>query len=284
MACSLFSFVGVTALALFLLLAAPTRADSITVNAATRTWLNKWIKAIPNLQIIWINPNICSRSGIECVSATNSINIRLDGVTSSGFNFIGTLPEVDSSINGDQLQITSISVRGKTRFTGTIPASWSRITRLTSLDFSRTRLSGQIPDELGSLTNLVSVDFSNSYFCSGLPSWTASKMPMLMRAKFAHNNMRGPFASSWSTFPASLSLDITGNKLCGCMPISWESKPGLVGAAKAMDAGTVTNCFRSCDSASSSYCPAPPTGNGAQMIIMSTAVIPLIVLLSCLLF
>ncbi|KAG5507819.1 hypothetical protein JIQ42_08111 [Leishmania sp. Namibia] len=283
MACSLFSVVA-TVLGLILFLAAPTRADSINVNAATQAWLNKWIEAIPNLQIIWMNPNICSRSGIECVSATNSLNIRLDGVTSSGFNFIGTLPEVDSSIDGSKLQITSISVRGKTRFTGTVPASWSRITRLTSLDFSRTRLSGQIPDELGSLANLVSVDFSNAYFCYGLPNWSASAMPMLMRATFARNNMRGPFATSWSTFSASLSLDITGNKLCGCMPLSWESKPALVAAAKAMDVGTVTNCFRSCDSASLSYCPAPPTGNGAQIITISTAVVALVATLFSLIF
>ncbi|CAG9568302.1 surface antigen-like protein [Leishmania major strain Friedlin] len=284
MALSLFSLIGAAAVTLLLLVAAPSSADTITVNAATQAWLKMWIESIPNLGIIWLNPNICSRAGIECVSATNSINIRLDGVTSAGFNFIGTLPEVDSSIDGDELQITSVSVRGKTRFTGTIPASWSRITRLTHLDFSRTRISGRIPDELGSLAALMSVDFSNSYFCYGLPNWNASSMPMLSQAIFTNNNMRGPFASSWSTFPASLKLDITGNKLCGCMPSSWDSKPNLVAAAKAMDAGTVSNCFRSCNSASLSYCPASPVGNGAQMITMTTAVVGLVVAVASLVF
>ncbi|CAJ1016733.1 hypothetical protein, conserved [Leishmania lindenbergi] len=281
---SLLSIIGVAVVTLLLVVAAPSCADSIIVNEATRAWLNMWVDAIPNLQIIWMNPNICSRSGIECVSATNSINIRLDAVTSAGFNFIGTLPEVSHSIDGSQLQITSVSVSGKTRFTGTIPASWARITRLTSLDFSRTRMSGRIPDSLGNLPNLVSINFANAYFCYGLPNWNASGLPMLTQATFANNNMRGPFASSWSTFPASMSLDITGNKLCGCMPKSWESKPNLVAAAKAMDPGTASGCFRSCNTASLSYCPAPPTANGAQMITMSMTMIIMVVAVISLVF
>ncbi|KAK7197870.1 surface antigen-like protein [Novymonas esmeraldas] len=284
MARSLISLIGVALLALVLATALPGRADTITVNSATKAWLQKWIDAIPNLQIIWLNPNICSRSGIVCNAATNSISIRLDGVTSSGFNFIGNLPEVDSSIDGSQLQITAISVKGRTRFTGTVPASWSRISRLTSLDFGKTRLSGKIPDEIGSLSNLVSIDFSEAYFCYGMPNWNASGMPMLSQATFTKNNMRGPFSATWSTFPASISLGLTGNKLCGCMPDSWNSNPSLVAAAKAMDSGVVSGCSRTCSSASLSYCPAPPTGNGARMITVSTAVVAVLVAIASLTF
>ncbi|GET85859.1 surface antigen like protein [Leishmania tarentolae] len=280
---SLFSLIGVVAV-FVLMVAAPTSADTIKVNAATQKWLRMWIDSIPNLQIIWMNLNICERPGIECVAATNSMNIRLDAVTSSGFNFIGTLPEVDSSIDGSQLQITGISVRGKTHFTGTLPASWSRITRLAYLDVSKTHIGGRIPDELGSLPNLASADFSNSYFCYGLPNWRASSMPMLSQATFANNNMRGAFASSWSTFSASLKLDIRGNKLCGCMPSSWESKTNLVAAAKAMDSRTVTDCSRSCDSASLNFCPAPPSINGAQMITMTASVIGLMIAVAAVVF
>ncbi|KAG5511483.1 hypothetical protein JKF63_07447 [Porcisia hertigi] len=267
-----------------LIVAAPGHGQSFTLNAATQAWLGMWIEAIPNLQIIWMNPNFCARSGILCDSKTSTISIRLDGVQSAGFNFIGTLPEVGSTINGADLQITSISVRGKTRFTGTIPASWSTITTLRFLDFSRTGLSGQVPSELGRLTNLVSADFSNAYFCGDLPSWDVTGMLNLVQARFAKNNLRGSFASSWSTFPDTLSLDITENRLCGCMPNSWSDKPNLVAAANAMDRGTVVGCTRSCDLVSMLYCPTARVASSAQTVTIGIAHVVFFFVASSLIF
>ncbi|KPA73366.1 surface antigen-like protein [Leptomonas pyrrhocoris] len=277
MARSAVALVGLVAFFALLLAAVPGRADSIMVNVHTANWLNAWIAAIPNLKIIWLNPNICARSGIECNAETNTLSIHLDSVTSAGFNFIGTLPEVADAINGNLVQVTSVSVKGKPRITGTIPASWSRLSKLTLLDLSQTKLSGQIPDALGSLANLVTADFSNSYFCYGMPNWNATGMPSLTSALFKNNNMRGTFASSWSTFSSSLSLDISGNKLCGCMPPSWTSS-NLVSAAKAMNPASVSGCTQVCTADSLNYCPLPnikPSAAAAQAATLSAVFVAL---------
>lgn len=250
---SAFALLGVVACLAVLLATVPGRA-AYTPNGATSEWLEDWVKAIPNLRTIWLNPVICSRAGIQCSEATQTISIRLDGVTSSGFNFIGSLPEAPS--RASELQVTSISVRGKTRISGTVPASWSTIKSLTGLDFSQTKLSGTIPDSLGSLNRLVVADFSNSFFCFGMPNWNRTGMPSLTQVSFKNNNMRGTFASSWSTFSAALSLDLEGNKLCGCMPSSWQT-PNLISAAKAMDSSSVNGCSRVCTEDSLNYCPKP---------------------------
>lgn len=253
MARSAFALLGVVACLAVLLATVPGRA-AYTPNGATSDWLDDWIKAIPNLRTIWLNPVICSRAGIQCNEATQTISIRLDGVTSYGFNFIGSLPEAPS--RASELQVTSISVRGKDRFSGTVPASWSTIKSLTGLDFSQTKLSGSIPDSLGSLNRLVVADFSDSFFCYGMPNWNRTGMPSLTQVSFKNNNMRGTFASSWSTFSAALSLDLKGNKLCGCMPSSWQT-PNLISAANAMDSSSVNGCSRVCTEDSLSYCPKP---------------------------
>lgn len=275
---SIAALIGLAACLAVVLAAVPGSADTISVNSATSSWLNAWIAAIPNLQTIWLNPVICARSGIVCDAASGMLSIRLDGVTSSGFNFIGTLPELSTSINGDLVQVTGVSVKGKTRITGTVPASWSRLSKLTLLDVSQTKLSGLIPDSLNSLSKLTTVDFSNSYFCYGMPNWNSTGMPALAQVAFNNNNMRGTFASSWSTFSSALSLDIKGNKLCGCMPTSWTSS-NLVAAATAMDSATVTGCTRVCTADSLNYCPAPSTTNGAatQVATVSAALVALFV-------
>lgn len=273
MARSSLALVVLVACLTVLFVAVPSRADTITINQATASFLDAWIAAIPNLQIIWLNPVICARSGIVCNAASNTLSIRLDAVTSSGFNFIGSLPELASTINGASVQVDAISVKGKTRISGTIPDSWSRLTKLTTLDFSQTKLGGLIPDSLGSLASLVSVDFSNSYFCYGMPNWNAAGMPNLNQAIFTNNNMRGTFASSWSTFSSSLSINLKGNRLCGCMPSTWTTT-NLVNAASAMDSATVNGCTRVCSADSLSYCPAPdakPSGAATQVASLSAA-------------
>jgi hypothetical protein len=271
---SVVSSVALVACLAVLFVAVPGTADTISINSATANWLNAWIAAIPNLQTVWMNPVVCARSGIECDSASNTLSIRLDAITSSGFNFIGTLPELASNINGDLLQVSEVSVRGKTRITGTVPASWSRISKLKKLDVSQTKLSGSIPDALGTLSKLVTADFSNSYFCYNMPNWNSTGMPRLVQAVFNNNNLRGTFASSWSTFASSLSLNIRGNKLCGCMPQSWTSQ-NLIAAATAMDAATVNGCTRVCTPESLNYCPSPNTVNGAaaQVASLSAALV-----------
>ncbi|KPI83035.1 surface antigen-like protein, partial [Leptomonas seymouri] len=164
MARSVLSLVGLVALLVILHAAVPGRAD-IELNTITSEWLVEWLKAIPNLKIIWMSPEICSRSGIVCSDDQKTLAIRLDSVTTAGFNLIGTLPEVPTVRGNSVLQVTGVSVRGKLRISGTIPESWSKMPLLTTLDLSRTGITGSIPDSLNALNSLVSAYFAGSYFC-----------------------------------------------------------------------------------------------------------------------
>jgi hypothetical protein len=79
-------------------------------------------------------------------------------------------------------RLTSLSL-GKNAFKGTIPASFSLLTGLTYLSFYNNTLSGTLPASLSMLTNLITLYVYNNFLSGSVPP-SLLKLPKLLPSEF----------------------------------------------------------------------------------------------------
>jgi Leucine-rich repeat (LRR) protein len=169
-----------------------TLSSSLDCNAADRRALLNIKSELgdPSELSTWLPAtNCCTWSNVYC----DDDNIgRINTIYLFSLNISAKIPP---SL-GDLTELTSIQVQNIPGLYGTIPSSFSKLTKLELLDLVNTSISGTIPDIL-SRTNLDALDLSNSKFSGPIP---------LFLTKLA--NLR--------------YLDLSGNHFSGTIP------PGLL--------------------------------------------------------
>jgi hypothetical protein len=152
------------------------------------------------------------------------------------------------SIGSLAFKVEATVVAGtRSKLRGTLPASWSRLTRLEELEvdnrdekgrcLSPGGLTGTLPAVWSNLSNLKSMHLHCNKLQGSLPpSWGG-----LTRLKDLHmynNRFSGTVPSSWGGMSSLTTATLWGNPdLGGCIPANWKGRVNAKGE-KTGDGGT----------------------------------------------
>ena len=124
-------------------------------------------------------------------------------------------------------RVVGLALAGN-NLSGTVPASLSTLTKLTSLDLSDNRLSGAIPPELRGLSLLLTLDLSANLFNGQIPPGLGD-LALLTSLDLSANGLSGAIPPRLGGITGLTSLDLSANGLSGAIP------PGL-GGLNSLDA------------------------------------------------
>ncbi|KAJ0025404.1 hypothetical protein Pint_09058 [Pistacia integerrima] len=141
---------------------------------------------------------------------------RVTEITLDPVGYAGSL----TSTNWDLPYVQTFDISDNS-FSGSVPHSLSRLTRLHRLSLSRNSLSGEIPDSLGSLSHLEELYLDNNHFQGLIPS-SFNNLKSLKRLEIQQNNISGefPFLSSLKNL---YFLDASDNNFTGNIPSALPS-------------------------------------------------------------
>ena len=179
------------------LVGARTASDyTAAQQASTLQFLQGFVTANPSLSAVWTGTDFCSWSYVSCSSYSPSLDF---SPYSSPYSGTLVLPELGDDVNGSAVIFTYIQVRSMgVRVTGTLPASWGRLTALKTLYLDGNGLTGTLPSEWSSMRYLRYLDLSA-------------------------NGLTGTIPLSWGqTWTFLFTAALGGNKLCGCLPSQWK--------------------------------------------------------------
>ncbi|KAL7700847.1 Leucine Rich Repeat/Leucine rich repeat [Lotmaria passim] len=239
--------------------------------AHTRNFLLAFTTTIPQLATEWTCPNFCAWKYIACTEGAVEVIMPSDGL-------IGSLPNMPSSVDPAHVAVTTIDISRNWNISGTLPASWGKLTSLKLLSVKYTAISGTLPAAWSGMTSLVDALIEHTKVSGTLPdNWNA--MPALRTLNLNNNNLEGTLPASWGAMAmlAFLRLDsnqLTGsipeewggmaiitqaalgnNDFCGCLPGTWITDSIEVSASAALlgaDCATVNACAFNASSSSSS--------------------------------
>ena len=140
------------------------------------------------------------------VSGTPS---RLTALALPDNNLRGALPASFTDLTA----LTSLDLSGNAGLTGTIPAALGSLVALTSLDLSDGGWSGAIPAELGSLTSLASLDLSGNALTGEAPA--ALGLLTALTSLDLSGNALTDIHDDLSALTALTTLDLSENRLDG---------------------------------------------------------------------
>ncbi|KAJ0086650.1 hypothetical protein Patl1_09241 [Pistacia atlantica] len=141
---------------------------------------------------------------------------RVTEITLDPVGYAGSL----ASTNWDLPYVQTFDISDNS-FSGSVPHSLSRLTRLHRLSLFRNSLSGEIPDSLGSLSHLEELYLDNNHFQGLIPS-SFNNLKSLKRLEIQQNNISGefPFLSSLKNL---YFLDASDNNFTGNIPSALPS-------------------------------------------------------------
>ena len=140
------------------------------------------------------------------VSGTPS---RLTALALPNNNLRGALPASFTDLTA----LTSLDLSGNAGLTGSIPAALGSLVALTSLDLSDGGWSGAIPAELGSLTSLTSLDLSGNALTGEAPA--ALGLLTALTSLDLSGNALTDIHNDLSALTSLTTLDLSGNSLDG---------------------------------------------------------------------
>lgn len=121
----------------------------------------------------------------------------------------GPLPEFSSTY----LSYLTLSSNG---FVGSIPASWSNLSKLRSLRIGSNYISGSFPSSLFGIENLNYLDVSNNSFSGPLPSNpNLVKVLPFVTLNFGTNQFTGGIPVTWGNLTYCTSIALGYNQLSG---------------------------------------------------------------------
>ena len=110
-----------------------------------------------------------------------------------------------------------LSLKGN-RLNGTIPASWSLLPLLQSIDLNENNLSGTIPTPLP--PELATLGLSHSHLTGALPPTLPSHLAII---KLSGNALSQALPPSWSLAENLTILALDNNNFSGGLPASWAT-------------------------------------------------------------
>ncbi|GMY10412.1 probable LRR receptor-like serine/threonine-protein kinase At1g06840 isoform X2, partial [Fagus crenata] len=133
-------------------------------------------------------------------------------------NLSGNLPPEFSELpNLRILQLDNNNFNGTT-----IPASYSKISKLVKLSLRNCSLQGPIPD-LSQISNLYYLDLSSNQLNGTLTEGGLSQN--ITTILLSHNNLTGPIPTNFAGLPHLQTLSFTNNLLNGSVPSSiWQNR------------------------------------------------------------
>jgi Leucine-rich repeat (LRR) protein len=202
-------------------------AGSVTFYTATqqfhtRKFLQSFVDTMPGLASNWTGTNFCNWDSVFCLQ---------DGISvgSSNWPLIentgGSLPELARGIDGSRVVITTISL-GSNSLTGTLPASWARLSKLRSIGLSSNSLTGTVPRQWSELASLSTLDLASNSLSGTLPTmW--SELTSITGLYLHNNAFSGPLPYAWADMPALGYLSAHSNQLSGTLPSRWSAMPSM---------------------------------------------------------
>jgi len=133
----------------------------------------------------------------------------------------GTIPPSFSNLT----RLTFLSLAGN-RLNGSIPSSFSNLQHLIHLYLSSNSLSGQIPDVFGRMTKLQVFYLGNNKLEGQIPS-SLFNLTQLVTLDCSYNKLEGPLPNKITGFQKLTDLSLNDNLLNGTIPSSLLSLPSL---------------------------------------------------------
>ena len=114
-------------------------------------------------------------------------------------------------------------LQGPNKLSGTLPPSWSALSKLESLSLARTQLKTTLPQSWSAMAALKILTLNDNRHIQGpLPvSW--SNLQALKQLNLAFSSFNGTLPPSWSRLGALSSLSLVSNQLQGTLPSSWSA-------------------------------------------------------------
>ena len=95
------------------------------------------------------------------------------------------------------VQLSSLALQNN-KFSGTLPAGWSQLSRLKNLNVNNNYLRGTLPLAWGAMSKLISLNLGSNYLSGTLPNgWKDGLLDGLYMLFLNSNRLEGTIPSSW---------------------------------------------------------------------------------------
>ncbi|KAK7199491.1 Leucine rich repeat N-terminal domain/Leucine rich repeat/Leucine Rich repeat [Novymonas esmeraldas] len=227
--------------------ACPVDESSSAAERATLAFLQGFAVSMPSLQSTWADTRYCAWPGVVC---NTDDTVALD-FADVALTAVGSLPALNDSVDGSLIPLTQVRISGKgAMVSGSLPASWSRLTGLTEVTLAGNALTGSLPAEWSSMQQLTSLDLSVNKVHGTLPdSW--GNMGALRQLHLNNNELTGTIPPSMGLLSLSM-VDISRNQFTGCAPRQWRESCSITLRADPPMTTGVCAVDRSCDGKSGS--------------------------------
>lgn len=157
----------------------------------------------------------CGWQGVSCDG-----NGRVTGLSLAGNNLSGTLPASFTVLSS--LQTLDLNTN---YLTGTFPASLTVLSSLKLLNLGNNALTGGIPSGIGSLTILENLNLFGNQLTGTLPA-SLGQLAQLQQLNLQGNRLTGPLPASLAGLAQLQYLSLASNQLSGCFPSNFTALCG----------------------------------------------------------
>lgn len=123
---------------------------------------------------------------------------------------------------------------------GSLPVSWSQLTRLTSIQLQNNGVIGTLPPSWSALINLLSLNFAFNSLSSSIPLSWAAAMTAMTRLSFANNPLICGVLPSTGQLSVAGRVVTSGTGLGAACPQPPPPPPGPGGALYAIRQAATT--------------------------------------------
>ncbi|KPA73256.1 putative GP46-like surface antigen [Leptomonas pyrrhocoris] len=187
---------------------------------STLKFLRGFAAKNPFLASRWTGIYYCEWPYVQCTSYSNVLNF--NAYSAPAFTGALVLPELGADVNGSAVIFDEIDVSGfGQQVTGSLPASWGRLTHLTKLDVKGNALTGPLPADWSGMSALQTLHMEDNRIEGVLPADWAN-MTMLKYLYLQNNSLTGSLPGAWSGLAALQELYLSSNRLEGSLPGQWR--------------------------------------------------------------
>lgn len=143
---------------------------------------------------------------------------QLEALSLEGNRFTGPIPSSISKLT----RLTQLKL-GSNLLTGSIPIGIQQLKSLTFLSLERNRFTGPVPDFWGSFPELRILRLSHNKLTGKIPRSISALAPKLNYLELGHNLITGNIPEFLGNFRALDTLDLSSNFISGVVPKSFRN-------------------------------------------------------------